>query len=109
MYLNKMLEIDREIAELERKRDVLLNSKEKWEDLPKNKKLAIELHKLFCRHNHTDGCGWYYDADEYGIPKNWGKNSAAGRWLNKASSVLGAAPENISYEVLLDILEKAVK
>jgi hypothetical protein len=27
---------------------------------PKFVKIAELLHKALCRHNHTDGCGWYY-------------------------------------------------
>jgi hypothetical protein len=26
--------------------------------------IAEELHRIKCRHNHTDGCSWYYESWE---------------------------------------------
>lgn len=37
------------------------------------KKLAIELHSLFCKDNHTDGCFWYYDIKNE--EHNWSSSS----------------------------------
>jgi len=37
-----------------------LNVIEKEINIPLQK-LAIELHSIHCRWNHTDGCGWFYE------------------------------------------------
>lgn len=29
-----------------------------------DKQLARELHKVVCTHNHTDGCGWFYEPEK---------------------------------------------
>lgn len=46
--------------------------------------LAEELHAKLCRHNHTDGCGWFYD--------NWHKPladfSARKQYLEMAQKML---------------------
>lgn len=71
-----------------------------------NKKLlAINLHAKFCRHNHTDGCGWYYEIDKETTTllenkvdstksiitiieiHNW-EGSEHKEWLKKASEVI---------------------
>lgn len=33
------------------------------------KKVAALLHDQFCPHNHTDGCGWFYEG---GYDDTWG-------------------------------------
>jgi hypothetical protein len=29
--------------------------------LTPDQQTAITLHEMLCMHNHTDGCGWYYE------------------------------------------------
>ena len=67
-----------EIADLERQLGIL--QKEDPE-----KQLARELHSQFCTHNHTDGCGWFYEVRN-GID-DWSDSSHAD-WLDRAGKVL---------------------
>jgi hypothetical protein len=48
--------------------------------LPADKQLALELHELLCRWNHTDGCSWFYEKDWVGYSHE--------RYLEKARAVL---------------------
>ena len=46
--------------------------------------LAVVIHDMTCTHNHTDGCGWYYE-----VAKNvhdWNKASHKG-YLEKATAL----------------------
>ncbi len=43
--------------------------------------LADLLHELMCRHNHTDGCGWYYEIQDG--HHNW-TGSEHKRYLDRA-------------------------
>lgn len=36
--------------------------------------LAKVLHKMDCRMNHTDGCGWEYEPDNYFLLRNTAKS-----------------------------------
>lgn len=59
--------------------------------------LAEELHAHLCHHNHTDGCGWFYD--------NWHKQladfSARKKYLEMAQRMLEIA----DLETILAIVE----
>lgn len=57
---------------------ITLPEKPKDEDDP-IKVLARRLHELQCRLDHTDGCAWWYEEDEYNKP---GHGWAAGMWVN---------------------------
>lgn len=46
-----------ELAKLEQQLQTL-------ESEPVDKQLARELHRVVCTHNHTDGCGWFYEPEE---------------------------------------------
>lgn len=67
------------INELQKKIDELTNElEEEKEELAKSNldpndiELAELLHNYLCHHNHTDGCGWYYESwDKPGWSKNW--------------------------------------
>lgn len=45
------------------------------------KALAIELHGVLCKWNHTDGCGWHYEIDKGS--HNWTGHAHA-HYLKKA-------------------------
>ena len=47
--------------------------------------LANVLHKMDCRHNHTDGCGWFYFDWEKPTPQGKMEYSRQ-EYLNKAES-----------------------
>lgn len=44
-------------------------------------KIAVQLHDTLCHHNHSDGCGWFYEVSD-GI-HNW-YGSTHERYLTKA-------------------------
>ena len=46
--------------------------------------LAIELHNSQCTHNHTDGCGWFY---EFNKKDHMWTGSEHTRWLGKARKI----------------------
>lgn len=56
----------REIAALESQLEVARTE-------PLEYALARELHEITCTHNHTDGCGWFYEVSK-GID-NWSGRS----------------------------------
>lgn len=52
--------------------------------------LAIFLHKKFCASNHTDACGWYYEAHPENESMRDGETWEEGdhkRWYDKAVEV----------------------
>jgi hypothetical protein len=63
--------------------------------------LAIELHNMQCRWNHTDGCGWYY---EFQNKKDDWTGYAHTEYLKRASSLMAKAEkENISIDQMMAI------
>lgn len=53
------------------------------ERLTPEQKLAVVMHEVMCHHNHTDGCGWYYETKNR--QHRWeGKGGAHDRWLGRA-------------------------
>ena len=49
-----------ELQELEDKQNKLRYELEQIPELSEEFEVAEFLHKKFCKHNHTDGCGWHY-------------------------------------------------
>lgn len=47
------------------------------------KEFAAKLHDQECRHNHTDGCGWWYETKD----DRW-SGWAHASWLKKANSII---------------------
>lgn len=91
-------ELDKLIREQEKYLQTLQARKARLEaqKFTPEQELAIELHKKFCRHNHTDGCSWYYEIDK--DVHNWNDRSYSAHmeWLVKAKKVIdaGISPEN---------------
>lgn len=56
-------------AELNKARDAL-DRAEKQDPIYQ---LAEQLHDRLCRHNHTDGCGWFYEIQ--GGEPNWAEEA----------------------------------
>lgn len=66
---------------------------------------AIELHRLTCGSNHTDGCSWFYEVSSNN--HNWNSHAHA-RYLEKAKKLYGFLIEkNITVEDALMILASA--
>ena len=69
--------------------------------LPKDKKLAIHLHSILCKANHTDCCEWYYEKME-GNPLEHDWNRYAHKeYLQKAREVL-KVEDDVNH--LMDII-----
>jgi len=60
--------LEKELSELKKERDYL-------KGLPLKYQIAELLHGAMCHHNHTDGCGWYYET--------WHSWEKKGGWTNK--------------------------
>ena len=71
------------------------------EGLSNEQNLAIMLHKRYCKWNHTDGCGWYYEIIE-GRHK-WEASEHA-KWLRKAQAILSI----ISFDAATQLLSTDV-
>lgn len=49
------------IARLRAEADALEAADKAFNEMPEEHQMAVTLHKLLCRHNHVDGCGWDYE------------------------------------------------
>jgi hypothetical protein len=83
-----MKNYDKEIEELENKLKILKEEKKSYDLMQPNYKLAEIIHGKVCRHNHEDGCGWYYEKWD-----GFGKNSTRMSYLEKANKIL----EKVSF------------
>lgn len=68
--------------------------------------LAVFLHEKYCRHNHTDGCGWHYETSTKAdvVTHNWNGDSHK-RWLATTKGLLEfEAKHGIGRSELLDFI-----
>lgn len=95
--------IRNEISLLQKEIGILDNEQEAYDELTDVQRLAILLHELLCRNNHTDGCSWGYEINN-GI-HDWD----SGRWahthyIELAESLLGRVSdldvEDVRYNTL---------
>lgn len=70
--------LDKQIEHLQGQIESLQAQKKHLEETDPRKRFAIWYHGKFCRHNHTDGCGWEYEVSK-GI-HDW-KGSTHQHWL----------------------------
>lgn len=82
------------VARLRAEADALEAADKAFDELPEEYRLAITLHNMLCRQNHTDGCGWEYEYLQK--PHGWEGPSAPdwnaythGRYLQKALVMKG--------------------
>lgn len=102
-----------EIARLRKEADALENADKAFSELPEDQQLAITLHNMLCRQNHTDGCGWEYEYIEK--PKGWTGPSAPDwngwthkRYLEKAQVMQACCKKNhIPVDVAIEVLNIA--
>lgn len=73
------------IAKLRKEADDLEAADKAFLELSAEHKLAITLHDMLCRWNHTDGCSWYYEGTT--ARPDWGGH-AHGEYLGKALRVV---------------------
>lgn len=64
-------------------------------------KIAILLHKYLCRHNHTDGCAWFYEVR--GDNHDWSRPEHQ-KYYQKAIHLQQEFP-NLSEEKIRHLLE----
>ena len=92
-------ELDYKIQQAEKELAKLKAEKEQYDSMGQDQLLAIELHDTMCRHNHTDGCGWFYEISS-------GQHRWESRehtvWLQKATNLL----RSYSMETVLDIAKR---
>ena len=74
-------ELNEEISKLEKQIKIINDIKNEIKNLTDAQKLANILHKKKCKHNHTDGCGWYYESWE-------NPGFCRKEWLGKAEKLL---------------------
>ena len=92
MSTNRIAELERELAQHKAELEKLIKEeKEAAEkaqaEIDNNdplKQLAIRLHGILCKHNHTDGCSWYYEVKNE--RHNWIGHEHQS-WLKKAREV----------------------
>lgn len=91
------------IARLRKEADELEAADKAFRELPEEHRLAITLHDMLCRWNHTDGCSWHYESKN-GIA-DWGGH-AHGEYLGKARRVVAFCGRcKISPDEAIDLLK----
>ena len=80
-------------AELEAELRQLEDEEQRLASLTPAQEMAEALHEAWCRLNHTDGCSWGYEGN------NWDE-SAHRSWLNKAQRILREFPGIDTQRVL---------
>lgn len=82
MNNTRILEIESQIAELNKALEKEKQKVEVINKLPPAAQFAIVIHDNFCNSNHDDRCGWYYEIGEFET-HNWERSTHA-YWLEKA-------------------------
>lgn len=77
-------DINSRIKALQKELEKLEEEKKALESLSDEQKLALKLHDIFCRHDHVEGCSWFYEI-ESGIHK-WERSEHL-EWLRKAGII----------------------
>lgn len=79
------------IARLRAEADALEAADKAFDELPEEHRIAINLHKLLCHWNHTDGCGWEYEGrkNSLGVYETDWNGHAHSRYLQKALVLKG--------------------
>ena len=87
---SKLNKLKDEIKKLEKE---VVEERKKLSVLTEEQRVADYLHDVFCHHNHTDGCGWFYD------DKSWTEFSRK-EYLSKSKKLLKIYTEEEIYEIL---------
>lgn len=103
---HEMKKLEAEIAEKQQKLEEL-KEQHRLEALQAPEfKLAILLHDMTCKWNHTDGCSWYYEMVKHskGEEHNW-TGWAHDQFLRKARLIIKTPSlQGIELEQLIKIL-----
>lgn len=76
------------INQLKRQLDEEIEKQKQFQELSPTTKLAHILHGALCRHNHTDGCSWYYYDQRT-------KNNLNQEWFDMAEKLLPIIKHNL--------------
>lgn len=97
------MSIDNKIAELNLEIKILQKEKKSLLDLSDDERLAIVLHSILCRSNHTDGCSWFYEFKNQMHQWDTGTHSS---YLRKSQKLIEVAKEkNMNVVDLIGIYE----
>ena len=66
---------------IKQKKNDILKIKEGVKENQQLRGLAFDLHDRFCHFNHTDGCGWHYEKEDW-------QGNAHQYWLDRAKLIL---------------------
>lgn len=108
--MSRESEIDDQIAKLQAEKKSLQEAKVNVN--PETAKLAIELHRLFCTANHTDGCGFYYEVENRkgGVDVHDWSGYSHQVYFKKAQAVLPLlVKQHVSVYQFLSMIEAVVK
>lgn len=95
-FNTRIAALKKEVAELEAERAAL-------EAMAPDEQLAVTLHSMLCRQNHTDGCGWHYHIK--GNVHDWATSDHHG-YLQKARVVLQFCNKHsINPEVAINLIK----
>jgi len=92
-----------EIKKLEEKIAELKAADTAMAAMTPEQRFAISMHGILCHHNHTDGCGWFYEGSNG--TDDWG-GQAHSRWLMSAKKVSAFCKNN---SITLDQAANIVK
>lgn len=92
-----MRDFDKEIANHEQAIADLKQEKAALMEQTPAQQLAVAIHDIDCRWNHTDGCGWLYEIHK-GVA-DW-TGYAHARYLLKAKKLMEMLPEYGHIDIL---------
>jgi len=76
--------------------------------MPARERIAINLHEMMCKHNHTDGCDFHYGVTD-GVHE-WVKNHGHKKWLKKGVRLSDFLDDTgITEEQLYEIVHLTTK
>ncbi len=86
---------------LEKQKEEILKKieeeKERQKLVEPDKYIAELLHGKLCNHNHTDGCGWFYDDGSW-------KEYTRKEYLEKANNLLSKGFTAVTVKTFLDCI-----
>lgn len=91
----------REISEIERK------LKKKQEEVDPIGTVAILLHSITCKHNHTDGCSWFYEIVN-GV-HDWSRSEHAAQRHRAMLLLSSSVKKGVDADTVITVLKELQK
>lgn len=95
-----MLEVEKKISELKKDISKLEREKRGIELMNTYQRIAYELHEKFCKSDHVEQCGWFYEIKDG--THNWDGSTHKDQ-LEKAKKLLNAGYQIVDLEKLDEI------